>query len=89
VRQGQNKNLNRNLASPPSPPSPLAEAIPATKRPRLEKPISGSTDEASYYKAFFHTTLTAVSLPADDADTADADPLKGTRASNWTSEEDA
>jgi hypothetical protein len=68
-----------------------AEDIRATKRSRLEEPPSASTDEAA-------TTIssrgTAVSLPAadddDDADQADADPVKGTRGTiHWTAEEDA
>jgi hypothetical protein len=75
-----------------SPPQPQAEVLPATKKQRLGDPISVSTDEAAK-KLSSHDT-TSVSLPAagidiDDADNVDAYPVKGTRAINWTSEEDA
>jgi hypothetical protein len=70
--------------------SPQAEDTPATKRPRLDEPSSALTDEAA-------TTIssrdTAVSLPAtadENADQADANPVKVTRAvGQWTPEEDA
>jgi hypothetical protein len=71
--------------------SPQAEDVRATKRLRLEEPSSVSIDEAA-------TTIsspdTAVSLPApadvNDADHADAHPVKGARATvYWKPEEDA
>jgi hypothetical protein len=76
---------------------PQAEDIRATKKPRLEEPFSASTDEAA---AEISSQATAGILPAaaadddddddDDAHQADADPLKGARATGpWAPEEDA
>jgi hypothetical protein len=68
-----------------------AEDIRATKRPRLDEPSSASTCEAA---TPLSSQNIAVSLPAADVDAdhadADADPVKGARATGyWTSEEDA
>jgi hypothetical protein len=66
-----------------------AEDIRATKKPRLEEPISASTDEVA---TTISSHVTAVSLPTADADQADADadPVKGARATGyWAPEEDA
>jgi hypothetical protein len=79
------------LASPQPPPPPTqAGDIPATKKPRLEEPISASTDEAA---TKISSLDTAVSLPAAAtaaSDDADEYPVKGTRAmAHWTPGEDA
>jgi hypothetical protein len=64
-----------------------AEDIRATKRPRLEESSFALTDEAA---AELSSHDTVVSLPAADADHADADPVKGYRATgSWTPQEDA
>jgi hypothetical protein len=63
-----------------------AEDIRATKKPRLEEPISASTDETTANTALADR---AVALPAD-SDQADADPVTGAPASSyWSPEEDA
>jgi hypothetical protein len=51
---------------------PQAEDITATKKPRLEEPLSASVDEAATQISPHDA---AVSLPAD-ADHTDADPAK-------------
>jgi hypothetical protein len=57
-----------------------AEDIRATKKPRLEEPISASTDE----------TTANIAPAATVADHVDADPVKGAPASSyWSPEEDA
>jgi hypothetical protein len=56
------------LASPP-PPLPQAEDIPATKKPRLEEPLSASADEAATH---ISSRDTAISLPAAVAAAATA-----------------
>jgi hypothetical protein len=58
-----------------SPPPPQAEDIPATKKQRLEEPISASADEAA---AKISSLDTAVGLPTDEH--ADAVSVKLTRA---------
>jgi hypothetical protein len=65
-----------------------SEDIQATKKPRLiEEPFSASTDEAAT-KISSHDT--AVRFSTADSDHADADPVKGSRATgHWTLEEDA
>jgi hypothetical protein len=75
--------------NPVSPPQ--AEDIPVTKKRRLEEPFSAAIDEAAT-KISSHDI--DVSLPADHAGAdhadADADPMKGTRATgHWRQEEDA
>jgi hypothetical protein len=70
---------------------PQAEAIRATKRPRLEERSSASAEAAA---AELPSHDTAVSLPAADvyvaADHADANSVKGTQGTvHWTPEEDA
>jgi hypothetical protein len=86
-RKAAKRNLPWDLASREL---YLAEDIPATKKPRLEEPISAPTDEAAV-----NTSLrgTEVNLPADaDANLvdADADPVNDNWAiDRWTPEEDA
>jgi hypothetical protein len=77
-----------DLMSPPQ-----AEDNPVSNKPRHEEPFSASKDNAA---TKFSPHDTAVSLPANTAttddnnvDNADADPVKGPRATDhWTTEED-
>jgi hypothetical protein len=76
-----------NLASPL--PSQDDEDIRTRKKPRLQEPFPASTHETAAMSISLHDT--ALSLPAAaDGDHADADLVKGTRATgHWTPEEDA
>jgi ribosome recycling factor len=65
----------------------LVAHIPTRKKPRIEEPLPTTTDEAAK-KLSSHDA--AISLPAADADHADADPMTGTQVTgHWTPEEDA
>jgi hypothetical protein len=78
---GEELNLTPSLR-------PQAEDIRATKKPRLEEPLSASTDEVAT-KLSSHDTAVSHSAAAD-ADHADVDLVKATRAKvHWTPEEDA
>jgi hypothetical protein len=74
----------------PSLSSPQAEDIPATKKPRLEKPFSATADDATTKHSSHDTEVSLPDATAADNTDADADPVKRTRTSwTWTLEEDA